>query len=139
MPADQRTANIAALRKALPDPDSRSCTRWIPGPQKLADVLTKAGGNAILPKVLEGHGWSLKEQDDMREPRQELQQKRKEYESKKTASTVLGPPTSAASGISTPIAAFKSASFVEMLPTSSSIFAASAALATSSSSSSMST
>ena len=88
VPSDRRTAiDIAALRESLRDPESRSCTRWLPGPQQLADSLTKPGGNQIIMQVLDGRGWSLREQDDVRAARLDLRQKRKEYEARKAVPT----------------------------------------------------
>ena len=79
MPSDRRTAiDVAALRESLRDPEARSCTRWLPGPQQLADSLTKEAGNQILLQLLDGRGWSSKEEGDVREARMVLRERRKQ-------------------------------------------------------------
>ena len=79
VPADRRTAiDVAALRESLRDPEARSCTRWLPGPQQLADSLTKESGNQVLLQLLDGRGWSLKEEGDVRDARMVLRERRKQ-------------------------------------------------------------
>ena len=68
---DRRVAlDIAAMRETLNDPGYRAGVRWVPGPHHLGDGLTKLAHNGVLPGVLSGHGWTLKEDAEVREGRQ---------------------------------------------------------------------
>ena len=67
LPGDRRVAlDMAALREDLKRDALRSLVRWVPGPQQLADGLTKRFGNAVLEATMAGEGWSLREQEEVR-------------------------------------------------------------------------
>ena len=64
LPGDRRVAlDMAALREDLKRDGLHSLVRWVPGPQQLADGLTKRFGNAVLEATMSGEGWSLREQE----------------------------------------------------------------------------
>ena len=66
-PADRRVAlDVAAMKEAMVDEDLNHLARWIPGPQQLADDLTKAAGNGLLVSVMETNRWSLVETAEVR-------------------------------------------------------------------------
>lgn len=62
LPQDRRTAlDLMAIKETLLDDSNRALCRWVPGPQQLADALTKEKGNKVLSDFLETNEWSLKE------------------------------------------------------------------------------
>lgn len=49
LPQDRRTAlDMLALKESLLNDENNSFCRWVPGPQQLADELTKDKGNRML-------------------------------------------------------------------------------------------
>ena len=62
VPQDRRTAiDAAALKQNFCDESYRVFVKWMPGPQRLADALTKQAGNGMLGRVMEECRWSLVE------------------------------------------------------------------------------
>ena len=69
MPEDKRVAiDISSMRADLED-SSNSHLRWVPGPQMVADDLTKMSGNGVLLDVMIEGRWSLCEEAAVREHR----------------------------------------------------------------------
>ena len=78
-PADRRVAlDVAAMKEAMDDDDLNHLARWIPGPQQLADDLTKATGNGLLALVMETNCWSLVETAEVRAMRARKRERVKE-------------------------------------------------------------
>ena len=78
-PQDRRVAiDVAALKETLSEPANQATARWLPGPQHVADALTKRFGNAILKEVMETNVWSLRETPEVRAERDRLRTLRKE-------------------------------------------------------------
>ena len=68
---DRRVAiDVAALRETLRQDGYAAAARWLPGPQHLADGLTKKYGSGVLEAVMENCRWSLVETEDVREARE---------------------------------------------------------------------
>ena len=62
LPQDRRTAlDLLAIKESLLNEANRALCRWVPGPQQLADSLTKDKGNRLLPDFLESNEWCLRE------------------------------------------------------------------------------
>lgn len=75
---DKRVAiNVAALSESFEDPATNMGVRWLPGPQHIADALTKRNGNAVLRSVLTKGKWSQRETEDVRRERERVKQMRK--------------------------------------------------------------
>ena len=71
VPQDRRTAiDAAALKQNFRDESYRVFVKWIPGPQHLADALTKQAGNGMLDRVMEECRWSLVETPEVRQERE---------------------------------------------------------------------
>ena len=67
LPEDRRTAiDVTVLRESLADPVTNSKVRWVPGPEMLADGLTKLHGNGVLERVLRSGEWSLADTPEAR-------------------------------------------------------------------------
>ena len=78
-PQDRRVAiDVAALKETLSEPETQATARWLPGPQHVADALTKRFGNAILKEVMETNVWSLRETPEVRTERDRLRTLRKD-------------------------------------------------------------
>ena len=78
-PADRRVAlDVAAMKAAMGDEDLNHLARWIPGPQQLADDLTKAMGNGLLAAVMETNRRSLVETAEVRAMRARKRERVKE-------------------------------------------------------------
>ena len=78
VPSDRRTAiDVGALREALEDEELNSACRWVPGPQQVADALTKSHPNPALLALMEQGTWSLKESEEVRKVREEQRDRKK--------------------------------------------------------------
>ena len=69
--------DVAALRETLRQDGYAAAARWLPGPQHLADGLTKKYGNGVLEAVMENCRWSLVETEDVRDAREKQRKTRK--------------------------------------------------------------
>lgn len=69
--------DVAALRESLEDPATKTGIRWLPGPQHVADSLTKRHGNAVLLGLSKSGQWSLRE-TEVRGERERVKQLRKQ-------------------------------------------------------------
>ena len=103
MPADHRVAlGVAAMKESMNDEELRHCARWIPGPQQLADDLTKhTKCNGLLDAVMETSTWSLVQTDEVREKRGAKRERWKASERAKGTTSSNGPaPVSTALAVS---------------------------------------
>ena len=83
LPSDRRIAiDVAVLREALLDPETNGFMRWVPGPQMLADGLTKMQPNEILDNVMKDGIWSLKEDPELIKVRAEARERQKKSKAK---------------------------------------------------------
>ena len=81
--SDRRASlDLASLRESLADPAERCKVKWVPGPQQLADGLTKRDGNDVLLDVMSGKGWSFKESEEVAALRAQQRAYRKELRSR---------------------------------------------------------
>jgi hypothetical protein len=86
---DRRAAlDLMALKESLADPASHAFCRWVPGPQQLADALTKFAGNSILYQVMTTGTWSLVEDETLVAVRQRQRENQKTYR-KKSKETMM--------------------------------------------------
>ena len=71
-PTDRKLiVDIAILKEALEDEESKNFLRWVPGREIPGDGLTKWHGNGALEKVLTENFWSLCDTEfaaEMRKP-----------------------------------------------------------------------
>ena len=79
LPSDKRTAlDIAAIKESLVDSGDSAMIRWVPGPQQIADAMTKTGGgNGKLEELLRTGQWCLKEEAEVAAKGAETREKRK--------------------------------------------------------------
>lgn len=83
LPQDRRTAlDLLALKESLLDDTSNSFCRWVPGPQQLADGLTKEKGNKMLSEFFMTNEWSLKEDVMWQEQRAKQRENQRNYKAK---------------------------------------------------------
>ena len=86
LPQDRRTAlDLLAIKESLLDESNRALCRWVPGPQQLADGLTKEKGNKILPDFLATKEWNLREDAAWQEQRVRQRANQKVYKAKMKA------------------------------------------------------
>ena len=70
--------DLEALRAALLEERESAWIRWVPGPQQLADALTKVeAANTLLDTVMAQSRWSLRELEVCREQRAEARGRRR--------------------------------------------------------------
>ena len=69
--------DVAALKETLSEPENPATARWLPGPQHVADALTKRFGNVIFKEILETNVWSLRGTPEVRAERDRLRALRK--------------------------------------------------------------
>lgn len=93
--SDKRVAiDIAAIREALLEAENNASVRWLPGPQHVADGLTKAAGNGILEQVACEGVWSLRECETARTERAGLRDQRRAAATRRASENApsAGPP-----------------------------------------------
>ena len=80
LPQDRRTAlDLLAIKESLLDENNRALCRWVPGPQQLADGLTKYKDNKVLSDFLATNEWTLKEDSAWQEQRTKQRENQKRY------------------------------------------------------------
>ena len=80
LPQDRRTAlDLLAIKESLLDENNRALCRWVPGPQQLADGLTKDKDNKVLSDFLATNEWTLKEDSAWQEQRTKQRENQKRY------------------------------------------------------------
>ncbi len=83
LPSDRRVAiDVAVLREALLEPEAHGFMRLVPGPQMLADALTKLLPNGVLDAVMQDGLWSLKEDPVLAGYRAEAREHQKKSKAK---------------------------------------------------------
>ena len=80
LPQDRRTAlDLLAIKESLLDESNHALCRWVPGPQQMADGLTKEKDNHVLEDFMNTNEWCLKEDPIWQEQRARQRENQKEY------------------------------------------------------------
>ena len=83
LPQDRRTAlDLLAVKESLLDSESRSICRWLPGPQQIADSMTKDKSNHILEDCMASNQWCLCEDPEWQATRARQRANQKVYKDK---------------------------------------------------------
>ena len=83
LPQDRRTAlDLLAVKESLLDSESRSICRWLPGPQQIADAMTKEKSNHILEDCMATNQWCLCEDPEWQATRARQRANQKVYKDK---------------------------------------------------------
>ena len=78
LPSDKRTAlDIAAIKESIAESGESAMIKWVPGPQQVADAMTKAGSNGCLETLLLEGTWCLREDPAVAEKRASEKERRR--------------------------------------------------------------
>ena len=78
LPSDKRTAlDIAAIKESIAENEESAMIKWVPGPQQIADSMTKAGSNGTLEEMLREGRWCLQEDPAVAEKRANEKERRR--------------------------------------------------------------